>query len=123
MARSWSLRCRVFQYVLDQAGSTTRDQAIQIAIHFHEFASQFAGRIRDQLQRFLGEAGVREAGLQCGHDGFVGFQGLFSTAQDDSIPGFKAKSTRIRRDVWARFVNDSDNAKRNTLLAYRQTIG
>ena len=112
----------LLHYGFDQASAASRDEYIHILVHLHEFCCCLSGCIRNQLDRILCHALFIQSFPDTVYNGLVGMDRITSTLQDYYITCLKAECKCIRSYIRSCFIDNSDHAKRYSLLPDQQSV-
>ena len=110
-------------HCFDQPFSSAGDQHIHIFIHFHKFPGGFSGGILNQLNGILCNSLSLQGFADTFHNCLIGMNGITSAFQDHNVSRFKTKPESICGYVGTRFINNSDNSKRNSFLSDQKSVG
>ena len=98
----------------DQSCATARDQDIQVTVQTHHFLCGLTARVLKQLNRALRHTVLIGAIRKNVFQAKVRMQRFLASAQHTGVAGFQRQPDRIDRNIWTRFEDDADNAKRDS---------
>ncbi|MOA26526.1 hypothetical protein D3C78_1473250 [compost metagenome] len=96
-----------------QTRTTTWDQHVDVFVHAQHFVHQRTIRAFNRLNGTCWQTALFQRLLNHFDGGGVGAPCLFPPAQNGSVAGFQAQRGDVNGDVWTRFINNANHAKRH----------
>ena len=108
---------------LDEGAAAARNDHVDEVGHAEHQRDRSAVPRRYQLHRGSGQPGGGDTAPQSGDDDLRGMEALRTTAQDRGVPRSQAESAGIGGHVGARFIDDTDHAKRDADTCDVEPVG